>query len=95
MKEIVNELVIFESEFRDNQAVIDEIQSSVSLIKDVFQTSIENLMSKNKTIKKLLSMNHLESITRENKWDNISYLVQKKLFVSKWKFYPFRGSKEK
>ena len=65
MKEIVNELVIFESEFRDNQAVIDEIQSSVSLIKDVFQTSIENLMSKNKTIKKLLSMNHLESITRE------------------------------
>ena len=37
----MNDLVIFRREFRDNQAVSDEIQMSIYFIKDKLQNSIE------------------------------------------------------
>ena len=51
-EEIFNELVIFRRQFRDRQDVSDEIQTIISLIKDELQTSIEKVMSQNKTKKK-------------------------------------------
>ena len=53
MKEIMNELSIFMSEFRDNQYVTDEIQISIYLIKDEIESSIEKLIPKNKNRDKL------------------------------------------
>ena len=41
MKEIISELGVFRREFGDKQDVSDEIQTSISLIKDELQTSIE------------------------------------------------------
>ena len=49
MKEIMKELGIFTSEFRENQAVSDDIQTITSLIKYELQNPIRNIMSQNKT----------------------------------------------
>ena len=49
---MMNELCIFRSEFRDNQAVGDDIQTIISLIKDELKTSIEKVMSINKNKEK-------------------------------------------
>ena len=48
----MNELGVFRSEFRDNQAVSDEIQARISLIKYELQNSIEKVMSKYKKQRK-------------------------------------------
>ena len=53
MKEIIKELAIFRIIFRDRQDFSDEIQASISLIKDEIQNSIEKAISHNKSNEKL------------------------------------------
>ena len=49
----MNELGIFRREFRNNQAISDEIKTSIYFIKDPITTFIATVLPKNKNKEKL------------------------------------------
>ena len=97
MKRVIEDLNVFRKYFRVRQDGSDEIQTSISFIKDNIQASIETNISCKKSkeklfwlnrdgLKKFLTTNPMEKpITKRNiTSENITYLVDnKKICVNK------------
>ena len=98
MKQVIDEKKVFRSEIMVRKEVNDEIQRSISLIKDELQSFIEkNIREGSKKeksywlhadgLKLLLTMNLMEKLknTMNKTSDNMTYIIDNKTFLCQHK----------
>ena len=109
MKELIDEKKVFRSEIMVRKEVIDEIQRSISFIKDEPQSFIEqNIQEGSKKeksywlhadgLKLLLTMNPMEKLknTMNKTSDNMTYLIDNnKLLCQHKKLHPLTARRGK